>query len=81
MHLHSAAAVLDLGSDLGRGDASAVRLGQYLEETLVTVKTSVNSRIAPLNQRENAIHRKLNHPLVFACRDHLAAAVDHNSQL
>jgi hypothetical protein len=49
MHLHSAAAALDLGNDLGLGDASAVRLGQYLEETLVTVKPSVNSRIALLN--------------------------------
>jgi TPR repeat protein len=76
-HLHLEAAELDPRSDLERGVTSVVRLARSQEGTLVAVKTSIDRRTTVLNQREAAIHKKLNHPLVLAFRE----MADYNSAI
>jgi serine/threonine protein kinase len=67
--------------ELGKGDSSVVQLSWDSKSNLSAVKTSQNPDRAELIQREAAILKTLNHPLILKLRKDIHDTPDHNSSI
>jgi serine/threonine protein kinase len=59
--------------------SSLVKLSFDSKSTLIAVKTSWHPTLAGIIQREAAILKTLNHPLILQLHDFIPMTSDHNS--